>query len=232
MHRLPRGGVESTQWDSFLGEIQKVSLLERADRLGWSEDVSDAFSVASARRWLDRATLFRGGEGTTWNNWVPIKLNVLMWRIKLAIIPTRERLSARGIMVDSIGCPVCGLSVESVNHIFADCSLLREVWHRLAIWWGVDLPREASLRSYVEWSSKIVGSSGQRKAFEAVIITTFWVLWNFRNQSIFALNPPKKASIFDEVVDRSFFWVSNRCRNRNVSWGMWLQNPLIACNTL
>ncbi|KAL4578257.1 hypothetical protein LXL04_014377 [Taraxacum kok-saghyz] len=210
LRRLPRGGVEQTQWESFLSVIRQVTLHDRSDRLGWTEDTSDCFSVASARRWLDRATLFRGGVQTTWNNWVPIKLNVLLWRINLAVVPTRERVSSRGIMVESILCPVCGVAVESIDHLFVECSQLREIWHRLAIWWGVDVPRECTLRSFLDWSRHVVGSSGQRKAFEAVIITTVWVLWNFRNASIFALTPPRNASIFDEVVDRSYFWISNR----------------------
>ena len=212
--------------------VQQVRLETRPDRLGWVEDVSDCFSVASARRWLDRITLFRGGDVMNWNNWVPIKLCVLLWRIRLSGIPTRERLSARGIMVDSIMCPVCGGAVETIDHIFAGCSQLREVWCRIAIWWGVDPPLGDSLRSILEWPTKLAVRAGQRKAFDAVIITTVWVLWNFRNASIFGSCPPKKAEILDDVVDRSYFWISNRCKKHSIRWGLWLQNPLIACSTL
>ena len=166
------------------------------------------------------------------NNWVPIKLCILRWRINLLSLPTRERLSARGILIDSILCPVCGIGVETIDHIFAGCSQLKEVWCRIAIWWGVDTPQEWSVQSIFEWPEVLRAKDGQRKAFEAVLLTTFWVLWNFRNASVFDPSPPKKASILDDVVDRSFFWVSNRCKNRRINWGMWLQNPLIACNTL
>ena len=80
------------------------------------------------------ASLFRGGPVTKWNNWVPIKLNILLWRIHNSIIPTRERLSVRGIMVYSILCPVCLSAVETIDHIFGGCSHLIEVWYRIAIW--------------------------------------------------------------------------------------------------
>ncbi|KAL4560754.1 hypothetical protein LXL04_032908 [Taraxacum kok-saghyz] len=200
--------------------------------ISWILDPSDSFSVASARRWMNRATLFRGGQVTRWNNWVLIKLNILLWCINISILPTRERLSVWGILVDSIMCHVCSVAVETVDHIFGGCSLLLEVWHRIAIWWGVDPPTVGSVCSIWDWSMSLTMRSGQRKAFEAVIITTLWVLWNFRNNTIFRLTPPKKASIFYDVVDRSFFWISNRCKKCHFGWGLWLQNPLIACSNL
>ena len=88
--------------------VQHVRLETRPDRLGWVEDVSDCFSVASARRWLDRITLFRGGDVTTWNNWVPIKLCVLLWRIRLSGIPTRERRLTI-FLQGALNCGRCGV---------------------------------------------------------------------------------------------------------------------------
>ena len=173
---MPRGGIEETQWISFLEVVQGVQLCHVPDRLGWSLDSSDSFSVASVRHALDNGLVPSGDMGTRWNNWVPIKINILIWRIQLFSIPTRERFSVRGVMVPSIMCPICMVAVETIDHIFAGCRELRDVWGRVAIWWGVSLPSQISVLSLINWSEDVNLRRGQRKAFDAVIITSFWCL--------------------------------------------------------
>ena len=214
LRRLPRGGVEQLQWEAFLTRMSGVLLTGLRDRIGWLGDDSDSFSVASARLWLDSRFLFGGGPVTRWNSWIPIKLNVMLWRVCNGILPTRERLSLRGIMVDSILCPVCSVAVESIDHLFVGCSNLVELWARVAIWWGLDTPNVVSVTSLLDWADSLRIKSSQKKVFDAVIVTSLWVLWNFRNNLIFGTSPPKKTSIFDEIVDRTFFWVSNRCKKK------------------
>ncbi|KAL4563350.1 hypothetical protein LXL04_027391 [Taraxacum kok-saghyz] len=198
----------------------------RRDTLGWLGDSSDGLTVASACHLLDARFLSGGGPPTRWNSWIPIKLNVLNWRICNGILPTRERFSVRGILVDSIMCPVCSVAVETMEHLLAGCNQLLEIWGRIAIWWGVDRPDVISVASLLDWAVSLRINASQRKVFDAVIITTFWVLWNFRNNTVFGGSPPKKASIFDDIVNRSFFLVANRSKKTSLSWGSWLQNPV------
>lgn len=56
----------------------KFRLKERPDRLDWLGDVSDVFSVSFARSIIDSSTLAVTGLETRWNNWVPIKVNILI----------------------------------------------------------------------------------------------------------------------------------------------------------
>lgn len=41
--------------------------------------------------------------------------------------------------------------------------------------------------------------------FDAVILTMFWSIWNFRNTRLYGTVPPKKYFLFDGVVDKAFF---------------------------
>ena len=123
----------------------------------------------------------------------------------MQIIPTRKRLSVRGILVDMIMCPICQSAVETIDHIFGGCSLLVDIWGRIAIWWGVHVLAPVSLESIMLWAQSIHGGTGQRKTFDAVINTPLWVLWKFRNAYVFDTSRPKKLVIFDEVVNSSYF---------------------------
>lgn len=50
-----------------------------------------------------------------------------MWRACHNILPTRENLLRRKIITDS-RCPICGIEVETANHILWSCPLASDVW--------------------------------------------------------------------------------------------------------
>lgn len=108
---------------------------------------------------------------TKWNSWVPIELNVLMCRIRLGRISTRESLSARGMEIDYILCSVCQSQSESLFHIFVNCLSFKDIRLRIATWWNVDLPVG---QIYCVFNPI-------RKAFNAVVVTTFWSFLRYQN---------------------------------------------------
>ncbi|GKE11595.1 hypothetical protein Tco_1415146 [Tanacetum coccineum] len=109
--RDPRGGVETKQWKAISALIQAFIISREQDRLSWTLDCSDEFPVSFARYFLDGRSLFSGGISSRWNNFVPIKLNILLWRIALARIPTRDNLVSCEIILDSNLYPVCSSSM-------------------------------------------------------------------------------------------------------------------------
>lgn len=118
----------------------RVQLCDRSKTLEWTLDVLNYFFVATDRSFLDSGSLPNGGCETIWNNWILIKLNILIWCINLICIPTRERLSSKGIMVESILCLICSRPIKSMDHLFVGCLELLELWSRIAILWGVQIP--------------------------------------------------------------------------------------------
>nr|GEV33091.1 RNA-directed DNA polymerase, eukaryota, reverse transcriptase zinc-binding domain protein [Tanacetum cinerariifolium] len=60
------------------------------------------FSVKSARVAIDKKLLITGMNVTRWNKLVPIKVNILGWRLSIDKLPTRVNLDARGIDVPSV----------------------------------------------------------------------------------------------------------------------------------
>ncbi|GKA64157.1 RNA-directed DNA polymerase, eukaryota, reverse transcriptase zinc-binding domain protein [Tanacetum coccineum] len=152
LRRVPRGSVEAEQWNAISALIQSFVISREQDRLSWTLDSSEEFSVSSARYFLDGRSLFSGGISTRWNNFVPIKLNILLWRIALARIPTRDNLVSRGIVLDSILCPVCSSSTETVEHVFSDCVELHGIWSNISRWWNVPAPSHISVDSLINWA--------------------------------------------------------------------------------
>lgn len=62
-----------------------------------------------------------------WKLNIPRKVGLFLWKCFREILPTRRELHRRRIVEDQ-RCPVCGDGVESVVHLFCNCSLAQRVW--------------------------------------------------------------------------------------------------------
>ncbi|GJT78799.1 RNA-directed DNA polymerase, eukaryota [Tanacetum coccineum] len=108
--RNPRGGVEEEQLHHLVELVGSISLSPSNDRWAWLLGSSGEFSVHSARTFIDDILLPFVGDVTRWVKVVPIKVNILAWKVCLDKLPTRLNLSLRGIDIPSIICPNCGLA--------------------------------------------------------------------------------------------------------------------------
>lgn len=79
------------------------------------------------RSLIDSHTLDVGSSATRWNKNVPIKINVFLWRLTLNKLPSRMNLDRKGIDLDFLLCPICQEDVETVNHIFFNCKLAKDL---------------------------------------------------------------------------------------------------------
>ncbi|GJX40177.1 RNA-directed DNA polymerase, eukaryota, reverse transcriptase zinc-binding domain protein [Tanacetum coccineum] len=188
-HRTPRSGF---------------SLVSMNDRWVWSLEGSGDFSVALIRKLIDDKRLPDVSSKTRWIKAVPIKVNVHAWNVRLDCLPTRINISRRGIDIDSILCPICGNAVESLRHLFFDCHVVKVIFRKISRWWDVSY---MEMSSYEEWLAWILTPRlfvKHKRLLEGVCYGMWWHIWSFRNKCVFGSVIPSKASIFEDVVSRSF----------------------------
>ncbi|GJS49240.1 RNA-directed DNA polymerase, eukaryota, reverse transcriptase zinc-binding domain protein [Tanacetum coccineum] len=113
--RAPRGGVEESQFLSMLAKVEGVALVNMKDRWVWSLEGSGDFSVTLVRKLIDDKTLPKVSSKSRWSKAVPIKVNILAWKVKLDCLPTRINISRRGMDIDSILWSICDNAVESTR---------------------------------------------------------------------------------------------------------------------
>nr|GEZ96766.1 RNA-directed DNA polymerase, eukaryota [Tanacetum cinerariifolium] len=92
-----------------------------------------------------------GNVATRWNKSIPIKVNVLLWRLMLNKLPTRINLDRRGIEIDSVLYPTCHDELKTVNHSFFNCDLAKDLWSLLAKWWEMDIPVCNNIADWFDW---------------------------------------------------------------------------------
>nr|GEY55309.1 RNA-directed DNA polymerase, eukaryota [Tanacetum cinerariifolium] len=139
LRRRPIGGVESSQFDALNAVIGNVILTENYNSWQWLLDVAVGYSVASTCTLVDDSILETDLVATRWNRNIPIKVNVFLLRLNLNKLPSRVNLERKGVEISSILCPSCHLDVETVNHIFFNCELAKDLWSLLNKWWEVDI---------------------------------------------------------------------------------------------
>ncbi|GKD18766.1 RNA-directed DNA polymerase, eukaryota, reverse transcriptase zinc-binding domain protein [Tanacetum coccineum] len=225
LRRIPRSGAESSQFQDMMETIRQVSLTSSIDKWKWDLDAS-GFTVSSTRSHIDDHYLFGSHTPTRWSRPIPIKANVLVWRMCLDKLPTLTNLDKKGIDVPSLLCPVCSDQVETADHLFFSCDTVQALWGLLARWCQLDFLGFSNIADWFSWLDSARLSKHARLVLEGIASTMFWSLWNFRNAWIFSSSKPKKANIWDSIVHQSFLWISSRNPKFRFRWIDWLRNPI------
>ncbi|GKB27367.1 RNA-directed DNA polymerase, eukaryota, partial [Tanacetum coccineum] len=198
--RKARSGIEEMQLNSLAEISRMTTLVPCEDRYVWTLESDGVFSVASIQK--------------------------EMGIVKSNALPTRFNISRRGMDIDSIVCPICNAGVESTNHIFFQCVVVRHIMRKISSWWNIDY---SDVNSYEEWRVWLVSIRIQSKlkgVLEGVYYGLWWYMWNFCNKLLFDKKIPEKALIFDNLVSSSFYWCKFRCK-ASFKWDDWLKNPYI-----
>ncbi|KAJ8775358.1 hypothetical protein K2173_023123 [Erythroxylum novogranatense] len=109
-----------------------------------------------------------------WSLDVPPKVRDFLWRCCRGVLPTKDNLQLRGVNVN-LHCLFCH-EHESMQHVFLDCPLAKELW-RLA---GLVLP--SSLSSFLDFFAYVFEIAGRDRATRIGIQA--WKLWLARNDKL------------------------------------------------
>ncbi|GJS99690.1 RNA-directed DNA polymerase, eukaryota [Tanacetum coccineum] len=222
--RFVRGGVESFQLDHLKVLLEPVILSNMEDRWYWDLNGDGVFRVKDARNLIDEFFLPKGDKPTRWVKSVPIKVNVFAWKLFLDRLPTRLNLARRNVYVPSLDCPLCDQGEEDTSHLFFGCSAAKEVMKLICRWWDLDYQLVESYEEWFAWFKSIRLEAKSKDVLEGVFFVSWWSVWFYRNQLLFADASPRKSSIFDDITLRSYNWCLAR-GNSTLSWVSWLQHP-------
>ncbi|GKB29619.1 RNA-directed DNA polymerase, eukaryota, reverse transcriptase zinc-binding domain protein [Tanacetum coccineum] len=73
-----------------------------------------------------------------WNQIVPRKVNIFIWKAVNDRLPTRANLLLRGLAVSSSLCPLCGLEKEYIHHIILSCLVVSQSWSEFWKLWRIN----------------------------------------------------------------------------------------------
>ncbi|GKC39315.1 RNA-directed DNA polymerase, eukaryota [Tanacetum coccineum] len=107
-------------------DAQLVLILEdRPGTVPYRQVDYGCFRVKDVRRLLDDMLLPKSDVPSRWVKQIPIKVNVLAWKISMDRLPTRVNLHRRGVQVSPISCPICCEALENLDHLLFCCDLAK-----------------------------------------------------------------------------------------------------------
>ncbi|GKC51189.1 reverse transcriptase domain, reverse transcriptase zinc-binding domain protein, partial [Tanacetum coccineum] len=143
-------GYNASQLVILQNMISSIILNDSEDTWTWSLG-GNFFTVRSARCQIDGEFLLDQGHSTRWNQIIPKKVNIFVWRASRDRLPSRWNLSRRGIEVNSLNCPICDAGTETSFHTLWACSLASLVWIRVFKWVDLFIPTISSLSDLFIW---------------------------------------------------------------------------------
>nr|GEW34398.1 putative RNA-directed DNA polymerase, eukaryota, reverse transcriptase zinc-binding domain protein [Tanacetum cinerariifolium] len=195
--RRVRSGVEGDQLTNMRDNLDSCSLSSQVDMWYWDLNGEGEFMVKDVRNLLDEAVLPHAVDPTRW---------------------------VKGVSMEYNFCSVCDEDIENTSHIIFKCEMASIVHQKICKWWQIDFYHVSSYAEWLSWFKNIRLPSKKKLMLEGVFYISWWQIWNFMNQILFGSSIPRRSTVFDDIVSRSFMYVSSKCK-KNFSLTDLMSNP-------
>ncbi|GJZ48428.1 putative reverse transcriptase domain-containing protein, partial [Tanacetum coccineum] len=135
------------------------------------------------------------GAPTRWVKEIPIKINILAWKVSLDKLPTRLNLSLHGIEIHTISCPICSSTGESCSHLLFSCNMARILINKVAHCWELDIPDLLSYEEWLDWFKVLRLPKGIKDILEGIFYVIVVCDMEFPIISLCIGIPPRKDRV-------------------------------------
>ncbi|XP_019163496.1 PREDICTED: uncharacterized protein LOC109159839 [Ipomoea nil] len=197
----------------------------------WVGDIRGRYTVQHGYQLLmNETTLYEtGGTFQAWDAlWtlpIPPKVKNLLWRCARGILPVRDALRQKRVWIGG-GCPICGFLVETVSHLFCECSFALEVWEQVDVLRGLD---------FLNYLQLVISNPSRTEATKQAAV--IWTIWQVRNDVVWHDKSPPSLASRNRVVELQSTWSSTFGKRRNtaassVARHLWAPPPsnVLKCN--
>ena len=209
--------------------ISRVSVIkDENDRQVWKRGESGRFTVRSAYECIEE--IGRGpqisGFGYLWKIKAFPNMMVTAWRVLWGRIPTREGLSRRGVMMNSVACSLCQSEEESCQHLFLECEHAWRVWALCFRWVGILSVQHNNLMINFERFHLVQCTNKQNLVWKGVWATVVRCMWEHRNSIVFNQGVVDAEEVLQNAQLKTWLWMKHKAHNFNYSFADWILNPL------
>ncbi|KAJ0599393.1 putative RNA-directed DNA polymerase [Helianthus annuus] len=183
--RTPQSAAELNEMGGFMAAMNSAVISVGDDCWSWHLDAAGVFTTQSLKQLIQQGRGSGSSRPFCWNNWTPLKVNFLAWRLWKDRLPTRVSLARRHVAVESTLCSLGDEVDETSDHIFAACPFVHEVWDCLLQWCRIPRCIFFEAKDILDLHVHLRGSTRWKKVVYAVLQTTIWCIWRARNELIF-----------------------------------------------
>lgn len=149
-----------------------------------------------------------------WKSYCMSKHKFFFWLLLKDRLNSRALLLRKRFLLDSYDCVLCaGHHLESLKHLFFECTFSQWCWRFIGISWDLSLPVVELIQQGKNSSSKF--------CFSELVILTCWSIWRLRNKVIFqneAVSLVAWRREFRDVFTLVIHRVKPSLQNAFISW--------------
>jgi hypothetical protein len=182
-------------WDSITFQpCQSLS-----DNCIWKGHTSGKFSIVSAWELLRDTRPTTNMHHLLWFKGHIPRQSFILWLACLGRLRTMDRLHSTGIITNNT-CILCGLHVETHEHLFFDCSFTDSVWRSINTRAQLQWPH-TSWQDLLQWASTHYRQQNDITHMIARLLlsTTVYFLWHERNNRGFSNQHRTGQTIVEEI---------------------------------
>lgn len=197
------------------------------DKTEWILDDSKEFNVKRMREIIEE---HEGGSSgnrvqTLWSKIIPKKIDIFMWRVRLGRLPCRMVLDKMGIDLDTVLCPRCGETAETLDHALIGCSKVKLMWLLVGRWWRKNLDGMSTIQQFLLEENQSRSIAKGMKLLFGVKWAFLYLIWSNRNKVVFKAEDGELHDVFFEFQRKAFEWFSGRIGKAKMDWTKWLTDP-------
>ncbi|KAJ0938893.1 putative RNA-directed DNA polymerase [Helianthus annuus] len=148
-----------------------------SDKWLWSKDPSGEFTTSSCRKWLEGHTVRDPEVIVSWFPWSPLKVRCFIWRLSQYRIPVAMKLATRGVQLISLLCPICGVDLEGIDHLFIECLYAKSIWQMVSNWSGFSMRSDGSVKDMLINAENGNLPKKDKKVLIVIMYAALWCLW-------------------------------------------------------
>ncbi|KAH1240679.1 hypothetical protein GmHk_07G018478 [Glycine max] len=213
---------------NFMEEINSI-LIQRylQDTMRWKAESSGVYSTKSAYR----SMLNNNASGSDvsifkliWKLKVPPRAAVFTWRLLKDRLPTKGNLLRRNVLLQDVGCPLCGQEQEEVGHLFFNCKRIMPLWWESMGWVRAVGPLPASPASHLAQFCEGFGVNINQSRWCGWWVALTSTIWQHRNTLIFQGKHFDYSKVMEEAMFTAWSWLKAREKGFNISFNHWSSN--------
>jgi len=182
-------------WDSIhFQPCQSV-----ADYCIWKGHTSGKFSIASAWEIIREIRPTTSMHHLLWFKGHIPRQSFILWLACMGRLRTMDRLHSTGTITNHT-CILCGLYMETHEHLFFDCSFTGTVWRSINTRANLQWPHP-SWQELLQWASTHYRKHNDFKHMvpRLLLSTTIYLLWHERNNRVFSNQHRNAQTIMEEI---------------------------------
>ncbi|XP_071731446.1 uncharacterized protein [Rutidosis leptorrhynchoides] len=202
------------------GFTNNQELVAGREEWAWSWSNDGLFTVIRLTDILVRTYLVNQTSATMTlrNIFVPLKVELFIWRARLKRLPTMVELDKRGMDLGTVRCPVCDNGLETVEHSIILCNFALDIWKRVFDWWNLGPYTNMSINESFMGDGHSFTSVMGKQLWQATEWVTGYMIWKSINATVFSKAKSTSAMVFKEVQIKSFEWFSDRIKGISIEW--------------